>query len=86
MAELGLIGFSLYLASNIYLFLIGYRALKGARNENERVAAISFLAIVAAYWIPGLTLASGYYSDLNFYLFFMLGVLSNKSLVTDSEL
>ena len=86
LAELGIIGFVLYLASNVYLFLMGYRALKGASNEVQRMAAICFLALAVAYWIPGLTLSSGYYSDLNLYYFFMLGVLSNKSLVSGSEL
>ena len=27
------------------------------------------------YWVPGMTLASGYYADLNLYYFAMLGVL-----------
>jgi hypothetical protein len=85
LAELGMIGFVLYLASNVYIFLMGYRGLTSEGARGQRLAAICFLAIAIAYWIPGLTLSSGYYGDLNLYWFFMLGVLSNKSLVSDSE-
>ena len=77
MSEMGAIGFVLYIIANGYIFLMGYRALKRADSDELRLAAISYLAVTLAYWIPGLTLASGYYSDLNLYFFFMLGVLSN---------
>ena len=81
-AELGLFAFVLYIAANIYLLLMGWRALKRAADSRERVAAACYIAIFVAYWIHGLTLASGYYSDTNLYFFFMLGLLSNKSLVS----
>jgi O-antigen ligase len=80
LAELGLIGFVLYITANVQLFLMGYRAYKRAITNEQRIAAVSFIALAIAYWIPGLTLSSGYYSDLNLYFFFMLGILSNKSL------
>jgi hypothetical protein len=70
----------LYIAANIFLFLIGWRALRRAQIASERAAAMGFLSLLVAYWITGITLASGYYSDLNLYLFFMLGLLSNRSL------
>lgn len=79
-AELGLIGLALYIAANAWLFLIGWRALKRSANKPQRVAAACFLALVVGYQIPGLTLASGYYSDLNLCFFFLLGVLSNPLL------
>lgn len=82
-AELGVIGLVLYLAANAYLVLLGYRGLKSASDGKQRARAICYLALVLAYWIPGLTLSSGYYSDLNLYFFFMLGVLSNKSPASD---
>ncbi|MFY9609539.1 MAG: O-antigen ligase family protein [Blastocatellia bacterium] len=84
-AELGMIGSVLYLAANAYMLLLGYRALKKAGDERQRAAAIGYLALVLAYWIPGLTLASGSYSDLNLYFFFMLGALSNRPLRPDIE-
>ena len=76
-AELGLPGIALYLAANVWLFLLGWRALKRAARGPQRAAAGCFLALVAGYWIPGLTLASGYYSDLNLCFFFLLGALSS---------
>lgn len=84
-AELGAIAFALYLAANIHLFLTGWRAMKKATGVAARTAAAAYLAIFAAYWIHGLTLSSGYYSDLNLCFFFMLGLLSNKSAVTGSD-
>jgi len=83
-AELGLFAFVLYIAANIYLFSMGWRALKRAADLRERSAAACYIALFVAYWIHGLTLASGYYSDTNLYFFFMLGLLSNKSLVSGS--
>jgi hypothetical protein len=77
-SELGLIGLVLYLAANVYLFSMGWRALKRASLDRERTAAACFLALLAAYWIPGLTLASGEYSDLNLYFLFLLGALSSQ--------
>jgi O-antigen ligase len=76
-SELGLPGLLLYIAANLYLFLMGWRALKRSRDSTHRIAASCFLAIVVAYWIPGLVLASGYYSDLNLYFLFLLGALSS---------
>jgi O-antigen ligase len=75
-AELGLTALALYLAANAYLFLMGWRAIKVAKDSRQRLAASCLLAIVVAYWIPGLTLSSGYYSDLNLYFLFLVGALS----------
>jgi O-antigen ligase len=77
-SELGLPAASLYAFTNICLFLMGWRALKKATGQRQRLAASCFLAIVIAYWIPGVTLASGYYSDLNLYFLFLLGTLSTE--------
>ena len=81
-AELGVVAFVLYIAANIYLFSMGWRALKRAAGLRERAAAACYIALFVAYWIHGLTLASGYYSDTNLYFLFLLGLLSNKSLVS----
>ncbi|HWP44934.1 MAG TPA: O-antigen ligase family protein [Blastocatellia bacterium] len=75
-AELGMVAFVLYLAANVYILRMGLSALGRAATFDRRAAAGCFLALVAAYWIPGLTLSSGVYSDLNLYLFFLLGLLS----------
>jgi hypothetical protein len=81
-SELGFVAVALYLMANLCLFFMGLRAMKKADDSRQRAAAACYLALIAAYWIPGLTLASGYYSDLNLYFFFMLGLLLNESLVT----
>jgi O-antigen ligase len=77
-SELGLTGLALYIAANIYLLLMGWRAFKNANEQRQRMTASCFLALVIAYWIPGLTLASGYYSDLNLCFFFLVGALSSS--------
>ncbi len=77
-SELGLFGLALYIAANLYLFLMGWRAFKRAEGQKQRIAASCFLVLVLAYWIPGLTLASGYYSDLNIYFLFLLGAVSRQ--------
>src|SRR5262245_1150756 len=77
-SELGFSGLVLYIAANVFLFLIGWRALKAAADRQQAVASSCFLALVLAYWISGLTLASGYYSDLNLCILFLLGVLSGQ--------
>lgn len=81
-AELGLTGLALYIAASVYLFIMGWRALKKAADQCRRTAVACFIAILVAYWIPGLTLASGYYSDLNLYFFFLAGALLNRSSTT----
>lgn len=82
-SEMGVIAFPLYAVANAYLFLLGWRALRRAQTTGARAAAAGFVALFVAYWIPGLTLASGYYSDANLYFFFLMGLLSNKTLVSD---
>lgn len=74
-AELGLIAALFYVAANVFIFLMGYRALVRASSPEARAAAACYLAIATGYWITGLTLTSGAYSDLNLYFFFILGLL-----------
>lgn len=76
-SELGLTGLALYIAANVWLLLTGWRAFKKAEDQFQRRAAACFLALIFAYWITGLTLTSGYYSDLNLCFFFLTGVLSS---------
>ncbi|MFP5262439.1 MAG: O-antigen ligase family protein [Blastocatellia bacterium] len=83
-ADLGSVALALYLTANVYLFFMGVRAMKRGAGARQRAAAACYLALFAAYSIPGLTLASGYYSDLNLYFFFMLGLLLNESLQAPS--
>ena len=77
-AELGLFGLALYLFANACLFMTGWRAFNRAVNSKQRTAAACFVVLIVAYWIPGLTLTSGYYSDLNSFFFFLAGVLAGS--------
>ena len=77
-AELGLPALVLYIAANLYLFSMGLRALKRSVAPRQRLSASCYLAIIAGYWIAGVTLASGYYSDLNICFLFLLGALSTQ--------
>lgn len=77
-SELGGAGLVLYLFANAYLVLMGWRALRRSADKRERLAAVCFLVLIVAYWLPGLTLASAYYSDLNLCFFFLLGILSTQ--------
>jgi O-antigen ligase len=76
-SELGLVGLALFLAAHVYLLMNGWRAMKNAADRFQQATAACFLALLAAYWIPGLTLTSGYYSDANLCFFFLAGVLSS---------
>jgi O-Antigen ligase len=83
-SEMGVIAFLLYTVANVYLFMLGWRALRRARTIAARAAAAACIAMFVAYWMPGLTLASGYYADANLYFFFLMGLLSNESLAAGS--
>ncbi|MBI3651965.1 MAG: O-antigen ligase family protein [Acidobacteria bacterium] len=76
-AELGLTGFVPYLLANLYLFLMAWRALRRASTRQQFLASSGFMILLAAYTLPGLTLQSGFYADLNLYFFFLLGLLAN---------
>jgi hypothetical protein len=82
-AEMGVIALLFYVVANAYLFLLGWGALRRAQTMKARAAAAGCLALFVAYWLPGLTLVSGYYSDANLYFFFLTGLLSNDSLTSD---
>ena len=75
-AELGLPAFAIYVFANVALFWMGVVMLRAAKGR-QRVMASCFLGLLAAYSIPGLTLTSGAYSDLNLYFFLFLAILAN---------
>lgn len=73
--ELGGIGLLLYVVANFLLLRMGYHGLFKSGSRKSRAAAACFLALLVIYWLPGLVLTSGAYSDLNLYFFFLLGML-----------
>jgi O-antigen ligase len=80
-AELGVVAFAIYVVANLCLFGIGYKGWRQAESPRQKAAAGCFLALLAVYSIPGLTLTSGAYSDLNLYYFFFLGLVSRRLFV-----
>ncbi|HEU4386883.1 MAG TPA: O-antigen ligase family protein [Blastocatellia bacterium] len=77
-SELGLVGLIPYLCANLFLLIMGVRAIRRASSRQVLSAAACFLALLAGYWVAGLGLVSGIYSDLNLYFFFLLGLLSGS--------
>ena len=77
-SELGLTGLALYITASVCLLLMSWRAFRNAEDRFQRGAAACSLALIFAYWIPGMTLTSGYYSDLNLCFFFLAGALSSS--------
>jgi O-antigen ligase len=63
-AELGTLG--------AFFYVLAAVVLAGTAWRRRNVAA---LALMAVYWIPGMTLQSGFYADLNLYYFAMLAVV-----------
>ncbi|MBI4854214.1 MAG: O-antigen ligase family protein [Acidobacteria bacterium] len=71
LAELGIIGFILYLIAHLTLI---YTAWKTAKFSNH-TAGVTVLLLVIVYAGVGFTLTSGYYYDLNLFFFCSLGIL-----------
>jgi O-antigen ligase len=72
--ELGLVGLALYLTGNVFLVLPAWRAIRRGPGARARAAGACTIVLLAAYWIPGLELTSGMYSELNLYFFFLIGM------------
>jgi hypothetical protein len=77
-SELGLAAFIIYVLANANLFFAAYPGLKREADPSQRAAAYCLAGLLAAYWIPGLTLTSGAFSDLNLYFFFLLGLAAQN--------
>ena len=75
-SELGLVGLIPYLAANLFLLIMSIRVLRTPTSPQRIAGAACFLALLVGYWVSGLALVSGIYSDLNLYFFFLLGLLS----------
>jgi O-antigen ligase len=84
LAETGLTGFIPFVLSQVFLC----RAFWNLRKRGSPGAAVAgrfFLYVFLGYWISGLMLTSGYYSDLNFWFVFVTAVLYRYSLMADAE-
>ena len=83
-SELGVPALLLYLLALGWLISSSWRALNGSCSGGK-AAGVCSLAMITAYVIPGIELASGYYSALNLNLFFLLGLLANRSSVESAQ-
>ncbi len=73
LAELGIVTGTLYVLAHLALLAEGL-LLCAAGDPTKRTVGRVLLTLWLAYWIPGMTLASGYYADLNFYFFAACGL------------
>jgi len=74
LAETGTVGFIPYALSQC-LLVAAFWKLRVAARHSGKLVWISFIVIFLSYWISGLTLTSGYYSDLNLWFIFSLAVI-----------
>lgn len=74
LAETGLTGFTAYVVSQV-LLVLAFRSLRRRGGPSASLVWKTFLFIFLAYWINGLSLTSGYYSDLNLWYMFALGIV-----------
>jgi O-antigen ligase len=71
LAETGLLGFLPYAIAQLLLARAFWR-IRARGTPESKLAWDGFLYIFLAYWINGLSLTSGYYSDLNMWYMFAL--------------
>jgi hypothetical protein len=74
LAETGLTGFIPYFVSQILLVLAFWRIYRSGLQESKLIWT-SFLYMFLAYWINGMSLTSGYYSDLNLWYLLVMAVM-----------
>lgn len=76
LAELGIIGFTLYLLAHLASFYTAWKV----RKYSNKVAGITVILLIIAYTGVGFTLTSGYYPDLNLFFFSSMGMLLKRGL------
>jgi len=74
LAETGLSGFVPFLLAQVY-FLRAFWTLRKRPSPHTILATTFFLYVFLSYWISGLMLTSGYYSDLNYWYLFVSAAL-----------
>lgn len=84
LAETGLGGIVPYVISQVLFFWAFWR-LPRRNNPDVTLVWKTFLFIFLAYWVNGMSLGSGYYSDLNLWYMFALAFLYKFALTARSE-
>jgi O-antigen ligase len=74
LVETGLLGFVPYFLAQVFLVRAFWK-LRNRRTPAAQTAWAFFLYVFLSYWVSGLTLTSGYYSDLNLWFLFVVSVI-----------
>lgn len=74
LGETGLVGGLPYVLSQ-FLLLHAFWKFRNSGSQIGKEAWWAFLSIFLSYWISGLTLTSGYYSDLNLWFTFAFAII-----------
>jgi O-antigen ligase len=74
LAETGLLGFVPYFLSQVFL-VSAFIHIRRRGTPAAKLVWNYFLWVFLAYWISGLSLTSGYYSDLNLWFVFAIALL-----------
>jgi O-antigen ligase len=84
LSETGVVGFVPYVAAQV-LLVIAFWKFRRRDTRDAKVVWTYFIFIFLCYWVNGMTLASGYNSDLNLWFVFAISVLY-KFEMADSEI
>jgi O-antigen ligase len=84
LSETGVVGFVPYVAAQV-LLVMAFWKIRRRDTRDAKVAWTYFIFIFLCYWTNGMTLASGYNSDLNLWFVFAICVIY-KFAMTDNEL
>jgi hypothetical protein len=82
LSETGVVGFIPYIVSQVLLISAFWKARKRGAPGAEAVWTY-FLYIFLSYWVNGMTLASGYNSDLNLWFILAVATLYKYSIEDD---
>jgi O-antigen ligase len=80
-AETGIIGLFFFIVSQI-LLVVAFQQLRTARASDRHTFAL-FISIFIAYWVVGMDLTSGYYSELNMWYMFAIAILFRYSITEE---
>jgi O-antigen ligase len=78
LAETGILGFVPYFLSQIFL-VYAFLHIRKRGTPGAKMVWKYFIWIFLGYWISGLSLTSGYYSDLNLWFVFAIAILYKYS-------
>ena len=74
LVETGLAGFLPFLLAQ-FLLLRAFWGLRRRGSHDARLVSTTFFCVFLSYWITGVSLTSGYYSDINMWYLFVTAVL-----------